>query len=194
MARKKFDPDKESKLNIFYELLDLAILPAALMLGAKLISMAVLLSWGSIQFVVVQNDNPLFPFTFIYSSQEDRNFVLGYSNLFMFLVVLVGSMFVASKSIIQMRAKTSSHFVLKLAKYDLITLLASSYQIYKEVFVWGSFLVICSIYLLFSAAWGISYQWIAYISTVATLLYIWIVSQNIQLDLMMSRFGIVKNK
>lgn len=181
---KRIKSSKHFSHFIFEDLLQYAILPSVFIIGAKIVSMTVLSFFGGISLQIIPNySNPLFPFTLVFGSYEDKIFIMSYSNLFMFLVVLVGAMVIATRSTLIIRSKQSSTFVLKLARYDLLNLVNSSYETYKEVFVWSVFLVITSVYLVFSAFANNTYSWISYIAVTATLFFLWVIIRNIQIDL-----------
>ena len=178
VARHSIDVD------VFWGLMETSLVPATLMIASKLISIFVLVSMGEVSFDVYSSSNFFFPFKLVFSSEQDRNFVLSYSNFFMFLTVFAGSLVVSLKNSLVVHSKYSQSLVLKLAKFDLLDFINSSFISYKQLFVWGVFLLITTIYLVISSLNGDTYPWIAYISLVVCLLFLWVSMRNVQMDIL----------
>lgn len=169
---------------IVEDLLQYAILPAVLMVGAKILSFVSLAFIENLQINIIPNyNNIIFPFVLVFSSLEDKIFIISYSNFFMFLVVFIGCMAIAFRSTLLVRSKSSTRIALKLARYDLLSLIYSSYETYKELFVWSVFLIISCIYLIFSTLFDNTYPWMANLALVVTLVFFWIIIKNIQTEL-----------
>lgn len=181
-------PVKNSEKTLIYDLVDIAIIPASLLICAKAVGIAILnvilgLNW-SVQTVT----NALFSIRPVYESASDVQLVVSYTNLFMYLAMIGGTMLVAGKSLMFNRKKASPYFVLKLAKYDLLHLLKSSVHIFKEAFVWGVFLIITTIYILISFVQGQTYAWVAFISVLFTLTFLWIMIENIEEEILFHQY------
>lgn len=175
-------------LPIIYDLVDLAIIPAALMICSKVVAIAGLnylldLDWG-----VQSAENVLFSMGLTYTNMDHAILVNSYSNLFMFVSVIAGCILVTSKSLLFNRKKASPYFLLKLAKYDLLHLLKSSFTIYKEAFVWGTFLIVTTVYIVISFLFGMTYAWVAGLSILFSLTFLWIMIQNIEEDILFNNY------
>lgn len=173
---------------LIYDLVDIAILPAALMICSKVLAIAGLntllgLSWG-IQSV----NNALFSLGLTYPTIEDVKLITSYSNLFMFACIFAGCMIVTSKSLLLNHRKASPYFVLKLAKYDLLHLLKSSFTTYKEAFVWGTFLIITTVYICITFLFGTTYGWVAGLSFLFCLTFLWIMLENIEEEILFHNY------
>lgn len=180
----------KSKKNLVYDLVDIAILPAALLICAKAVGIAILNSILGLDWDIQTVTSSIFSIRVQYTNPDDAAMINSYTNLFMYIVVIAGCMVVTSKSLLFHHRKASPYFVLKLAKYDLLHLLKTSMHIYKEAFVWGIFLILTTIYIFISflspasSSVGETYGWIAGLSILFTMTFLWITIQNIEEDLL----------
>jgi hypothetical protein len=175
---------KEHKVALVYDLVDLAIMPAALLICAKAVGMALLNTLLRLEWGIDNIASSLFSVKVVYTSTADANLITSYTNLFMFICVLAGCMIVTSNSTLFHHRKASPHFVLKLARYDLLHLLKSSIHIYKEAFVWGVFLILTTVYIFLSFIAGQTEAWIAGVSVLFCLTFLWIMVQHIEDDIL----------
>jgi hypothetical protein len=170
--------------SLIYELVDMAILPAALLICAKAVGMALLNTILGLEWNVQTIANAIFSVKAVYSNTTDALLVSSYTNLFMFICVIAGCMLITSKSMLFHHRKASPHFVLKLAKYDLLHLLKNSMHIYKEAFIWSMFLILTTIYICISFLLNQTYAWVAGLSFMFCLTFIWILVQDIEEDIL----------
>lgn len=191
---RKTAKSKKEKVNLIFDLVDIAILPAALLICAKALGIAILNTILGLDWSIQSVASSIFSVKLTYDSASDAQLVNSYTNLFMYIVVLSGAMVVTSKSLLFHHKKASPYFVLKLAKHDLLHLLRTSIHIYKEVFVWGVFLITTTLYILVSliisggAGYDGNYGWIAGISVLFTITYLWITVQNIEEEMLYSNY------
>jgi hypothetical protein len=181
--------DKEKgNVPFIYDLVDIAILPAALLICAKVIGIWGLNSLLGLNWGVQTVSDSFFTLALTYDRLEDVTLIISYSNLFMFITVIAGCMLVTSKSLLFNHRKASPYFVLKLAKYDLLHLLKSSLHVYKEAFVWGFFLIVTTVYILISFITGQTYGWVAGLSLVFCLTYLWITIETIEQEILFHNY------
>ncbi|BDQ04979.1 MAG: hypothetical protein KatS3mg084_0497 [Candidatus Dojkabacteria bacterium] len=179
---------EQKDVRLIYDLVDVAILPAALMILSKVLSITAINYFLGLDWSVRSVANSVFSIGLVYNSAEDAVLVSSYSNLFMFVSVIAGCMVVTGKSLLLNHRRASPYFVLKLAKYDLLHLLKSSFHIYKEAFVWTTFLIITTVYIFVSFLLGMTYGWVATMTLLFTLIFIWIMVQNIEEELLFNNY------
>lgn len=180
----------KKKINLIYDLVDLAILPAAFLICAKGLGIAILNTMLGLQWDLQYVASAIFSIRPTYNYISDAQLVNSYTNLFMYFVILSGAMIVTSKSLLLNARRASPYFVLKLAKHDLLHLLRSSISIYTEVFVWGIFLILTTVYIVLSfiiqsgELYDSNYAWIMGVSVFFTLTFVWITVQNIEQEML----------
>lgn len=175
---------EEAQVSLVYELVDIAIMPAALLICAKAVGMAILNAVLGLNWSIQTIANAVFSIRTVYPSSNDALLVSSYTNLFMFICVMAGCMMITSKSMLFHHRKASPHFVLKLAKYDLLHLLKNSFHIYKEAFVWSVFLILTTVYIFLSFVFNQTYAWVAGLSVMFCITFLWIMIQNIEEDIL----------
>lgn len=174
----------ETNKSLIYELVDMAILPAALLICAKAVGMALLNTILGLEWSIQTIASAVFSIKPVYSNPSDALLVSSYTNLFMFICVIAGCMLITSKSLLFHHRKASPNFVLKLAKYDLLHLLKSSMHIYKEAFIWSVFLILTTVYIFIAFLMDQTYAWVAGLSIMFCLTFLWIMVQNIEEDIL----------
>ena len=179
---------KQKSSSLIYDLVDLAILPAALFIAAKIIGVIGLNYMFGLPVGFEQTGALFFSYQPAYATPEDVLMVESYSNLFVFISVLAGCFVVTGKSLLFNHKKASPYFVLKLAKYDLLHLLKSSIHMYKEAFIWGTFLVLTTVYLVISFLVGKTYGWVAGLSIFFCLTFLWIMVENIEEEILFHNY------
>jgi hypothetical protein len=179
---------EEKNSPLIYDLVDLAILPAALFIAAKILGVFGLNYLLGLPVGLQETGFLLFPFQPAYDRIEDVVMVESYSNLLVFVSILAGAFVITSKSLLFNHKKASPYFVLKLAKYDLLHLLKSSIHMYKEAFVWGTFLVLSTVYIVISFLMGKTYGWVAGLSLFFCLTFLWIMVENIEEEILFHNY------
>lgn len=178
----------ENKTALIYELVDMAILPAALLICAKAVGMALINNFLGLDWSIQTIANAVFSVRAVYESSADAVLVTSYTNLLMFICVVAGTMLVTSKTLLFHHRKASPHFVLKLAKYDLLHLLKSSFNLYKEAFVWGVFMILTTVYIVISFLYEQTYGWVAGVSVLFCMTFLWMMIDNIEEDLLFHNY------
>ncbi len=179
---------QEKNSSLIFELVDLAILPAALFIAAKIIGVFGLNSLLGLPVGIEQTGFILFSFQPAYPRIEDVIMVESYSNLFVFISILSGAFVITGKSLLFNHKKASPYFVLKLAKFDLLHLLKSSIHMYKEAFVWGMFLIVTTVYIALSFLAGKTFGWVAGLSIFFCLTFLWIMIENIEEEILFHNY------
>lgn len=180
--------NKAKNSSLIYDLVDLAILPAALFIAAKIIGVVGLNYLFGLPVSFEQTGSIIFSYQPAYNSIQDVMMVESYSNLFVFICILAGCFLVTGKSLLFNHKKASPYFVLKLAKYDLLHLLKSSIHMYKEAFVWGTFLIVTTVYIVISFLVGKTYGWVSGLSIFFCLTFLWIMIENIEEEILFHNY------
>lgn len=166
--------------KILLKLIDEAILPAVLVIGGKVISLAALvwflgLSW---QF----STTTLIP-TVSFDNPVDLLLVNSYSNLVMFVVIAAGLFWVLFRAHVLHDTHISPSLTLKLLTWDLTAFLTSSFDVFHQAVVWFAFLWLVLLSLGLHVVLGITYFWVFVIALVFSLLLTWLLIEDIEREL-----------
>ena len=163
------------------KLLDEAILPAVVIIAGKIIGLFLANIVNSLPYSI-QPGESILPWTVVYSTPTEAATANTFSNLVMYLVVLVGF------SVVLFRAHYlhASHIPPKLSgrliRLKLENFIADSFEIYHQALVWLSFLWITTVIVFIYALGGgsISLGLITFLgSFTATYLY----TKDIEIEL-----------
>lgn len=165
------------------KLVDEAVFPAAMIIAAKAIGVAIVnlslgLSW-SIDTVFNSFLSP----HLIYGSYEEAIAVASYSNLIMYIAVFIGMGVIVAKAFYLHDSHVSPQMVLKLAKMDLLSMLGSSFQIYHQALIWFGFQLLTTIFIVVNYMQGMTYGWITVAVVAVTLVTFWMLVKDIDLEL-----------
>jgi|GEM_PF-506383 len=159
------------------QLVDRAIMPALLLLTAKVVGTVVAnyyfgLAWD------------LTPTGLTYFSQDDYLKANSYSSLVMFLVVFLGLVIVFVKARFLDERKIPPRLTARLASLGWQSLVLTSFQLYSRMVVWLAYGWLTTLVLIVSAYFHLSYLWLAELAlaltTVMTLLLVWEVERGMR--------------
>lgn len=158
-------------------LVDEAILPAFLIVGAKVISIAFVNSILSLSFYY-QNFGKLY-----YVKSIDARMVNTYSDISVYSVLLIGVVFILIKIVFFSHGKASPSVLLKLAKANKVNFIQTSIELYHILFVWMIFLTGIVIYILTRTISAIDYLFPVFPVFVTFLGIVWIIVKEVEKDI-----------
>lgn len=141
------------KNRILLKLIDEAVLPAFLVLAAKLISLFGIIKIFALNFSF--NTQSLLPIL-SFENQSDLIFANTHSNFLMFLVVVAGLAWVLIRAHLTHDTHIHPNLTLKLFTLNLGGLITTSFEIYHQAVVWLLFLWFSVLIFALQALAGIS--------------------------------------
>lgn len=169
--------------KILLKLIDEAILPAIFTITAKILSLALIIALAQISWQFSLSTT--FP-TISFTNANDLIFVNSYSNLIMFLIIVVGFLGVLARAHIFHDTHILPSLTLRLLSWDLTSLLSSSRQIFQKAVVWFAFLWLSVLFLGLQVVLGINYFWIFLLAVVVSIFLTWVLVEDIERELAIS--------
>jgi hypothetical protein len=163
-------------------ILDECVLPAALLISAKVLGIVMLNMILKLDWNVKSVANSFFSTRLEYSG-SDAILVSSYSNIFMYITIFSGLILILAKLFYLHPKHATPQLVLKLAKADLLHWIKSAFDLYHQVFVWLVFLVITTVFIFMTFLNNETYEWVAWITVVITLVLLWIFVRLVDRDL-----------
>jgi hypothetical protein len=154
--------------NSLIKLIDYALLPAAVLLLGKLLGVYLTIFIFDIDFGFATNASVFFSFTPVVAS-EYVQLVSSYSDLFMFVLVGAGFTYVLTTALFMHDSHIEVATINVLAKYNLLGLIKSSYQLYHSGIIWLAFTWIANFVVLVNVMLGKTYSWILIVTTLFAL-------------------------
>lgn len=166
--------------RILVKLVDEAIVPALVLLSARVIT----------ALVLTKIHNMTFSFTasgFVYGSHDEFLFLNSYSTLAMVCVITVGLLYVLMKSHFFHSTHIKPHTSARLFSLNLSGFIQTSFELYSQGAIWLSY----SYLLLFSTGimlyFELIYTWIFYVSFVLTLISTYLFVIDVEKELQIKR-------
>ena len=145
-------------------LIDSAIIPAATMICGKILGLFFVNYLFGLDWSLESDSNNLFSIRIIYNSYSDQLLASSYSNLIMFLFVVLGFSYVLISALYFHNSHVSPSIITKLATKNLLNVIKDSFAIYSKASVWIVFLWLsfCAIFLNYLL--GRTYNWITVVT------------------------------
>ncbi len=138
-------------------LIDQAVVPAILLLSARVISVVMISYLGGIQFAVDATG-------FVFSSHEDYLYVNSYSTIAMVVVLALGLLYILLKAFLFHDTHISPGLSAKLFHYRLSVLIQSSFELYSQGVIWLAYLYLISAVTVILVLSNLIYPWVLWIS------------------------------
>jgi len=163
--------------RILLRLIDEAIVPAIVVVVAKVGAVVFLVRWLDLGWHF--NTETLLP-SVVFENAEVGVWVNSYSNLFLYLVVLTGLIWVLVKAYHFHDRHVAPAFVLQLLSWNLTGLLASSEDIYHQGVIWISYLWLVTVLIAAHFLLGVTFGWILVVAGVLSLLATWLLIADVE--------------
>ncbi len=141
------------------KLIDVALIPAAIMICGKVAGLCFAnlvfnLNWG-----ILTDPNNFFSVKIVYETLNQQIIATSYSNLMMYLFVLIGFTFILIRALYFHSSHISPKILAKLATNNLLNLIANSFEIYYQSSVWLIMLWLAFFALFINVLLGNSFVW-----------------------------------
>lgn len=166
--------------RILLRLIDEAIIPAIVVVVAKTVAVVILIQWLGLEWQF--NTQSLIP-GIVFDSPEVGVFVNSYSNLFLFLVILIGLGWVLTKAYHFHDRHVSPGFVLQLLSWNLTGLLSNSNEVYHQGLVWMSYLWLVTLLIGAHVLFGITFGWVLVVALALSLLATWLFVADVEREI-----------
>ena len=143
------------------KLIDYAILPAFLIIGAKIVSIVFLTNYFGVDFVIDRMQITI---------QNSVEFIAinSYSSLIMFFTIIAGLIWVTIKAHIFHDTHITPAFSAKLFSMNMEDLIHTSETIFAQAFIWLSYAWIATIIFGIHAYYNLMYTWIFWLALSVT--------------------------
>ncbi|MEI7603776.1 MAG: hypothetical protein WCJ19_02035 [bacterium] len=173
----------QSPSKTLIKLVDLAVVPAAVLVFTKIISILLLNAVLGLSWDVKTFSDAFFGVKLSYSSVDELTLVISYSNLFMLFAAITGAVLTLLKLFYLHPTHIKPSVVLKLAKSDKLHYIQSTFHLYHEAIVWCVFLIVADVIILINYVQNLTYNWILGFSMICTLFLVFILVRTIDRDL-----------
>jgi hypothetical protein len=151
-------------------LIKYSLLPALLLFIGKLLGILFVAGIFKISVEFSLNDYNIF---FFKTSVVGKDLLTlsSYSDLFMFLTIVLGMSIILFRAVVLHDSHISSKTVFKLAKYNLLDLIGTSFELYHSGVIWLVFTWVSSILILLNCIKGSTYVWVLFVAVVFSIFF-----------------------
>jgi hypothetical protein len=161
---------------------DLIMLPASVMVLGKFIGIFLTLKFLNIPSSVGEVAGSIFSYGTILRDVDVKT-VITYSDISMYLLLAIGTGIILFRSIYLHSTHIKPSLVARLAKYNLLTLIVSSYEVYHQAVAWIIFCWIAFLVNLSNVISGKSDWYVVGISIVVSIILTAILFNDIEKEL-----------
>lgn len=167
------------------KLIDASLIPAAIMICGKVAGLWFANSVFKLEWGVVTDPNNFFSVKIVYATIADQIIATSYSNLIMYLTLLLGLTIVLVRALYLSSSKISPRMLARLATSNLLHLIEDSFEVYYKASIWIILLWLAQAALLINVVIGRAYAWTAVLtlatSVIATTILLRDVASEIEL-------------
>lgn len=168
--------------RILVKLIDEAILPAVLLVAARILGVLFVVGYYEIPF----NSGNSF-FTLYFSNSSDFLIVNSYSILFMYLVIFLGGLFFLIKSTYLHDSHVRPSFAAKLFSMKLGNFIQTSFDIYSQGTIWLSYSYLMTLMLGVEAYYKMVFPWVFVASFALSVLLTLVFVFDVEKELILSK-------
>ncbi len=163
--------------KILVKLIDQAIVPAIMLLSARIVSVVLVSRYYKIPFDVGQSG-------FIFTNPRDYVLINTYSTFIMLLVLTVGLLYILLKAYVFHESHVAPHISAKLASIKLSSFVQASFDLYSQGAIWLSYAFFLTIVSGILGLFGLIESWVFFagllLNMVATFLLIFDVEKELE--------------
>lgn len=164
--------------KVLTRLIDKAIIPALLLLASRIISIILVSKYLGVHFKITTSG-------FIFENSSDYTIINSYSILIMVFILLIGLLYVMSKSIFFHESHIKPSLTSRLFSLNAQSLIQNSYEIYTQGAVWISYSYLLLIIAGVMAVSNLMYIWVFYvilaITAIVTLFFVLDVEEEVRI-------------
>ncbi len=164
--------------KVLIKLVDQAIVPALLLLTARVVSVVLLANYFNVTLSIGSSG-------FVFENQETYILINSYSILLMVAALSVGLLYILLKSYIFHDTHISPHHTARLFTLRLSSFIQTSFDLYSQGAVWMSYLFLMVLVAGLMAFFGLIYSWVFVISlilfVITTVLFVFDIENEVSL-------------
>lgn len=168
------------------KLIDLALLPAALMVVGKFVGLIVTIQIFALPWALRDVPDSIFSLRPVLLP-ADAILASTYSDAFMYVIISIGFSFVLAKATHFHETHIRPSLLVKLSNHNLLGLVQSSFDVYHAAAVWSVFLWLTSIVVWFNALIGRTEAWVAVIVFISTIIFTTLLLQDVYKEIELSK-------
>lgn len=173
------------------KLVDIALIPAALMVIGKLVGLWVTISLFELPWALRQTPDSIFSVRPVLAG-DDIIIASSYSDLFMYLLLSFGFTFVLIRATHFHDTHISPNLLIRLVNNNLLGLVKSSFDIYHSASVWLIFIWIANLVVFINTILDKTYSWIFWTVFICNIIFTALLLQDVYREIDINRRNLGK--
>jgi hypothetical protein len=169
------------------KLIDQAIIPATFLIVGKMAGLALAILFFHLRFSVTAGSFIKILPTVRFTGANSYILAESYSNLAMFIVAALGTIFVITRAHFLHESHISPAFQAKLARLNLESLISTSYRLYYQAAIWVTFLWLATAFLVMSTVLNVTYGQFSVIAFIVAANFSWIFVLDVEREMEIQR-------
>lgn len=171
----------------FTKLIDAALIPAAIMICGKVFGLWFANTIFGLDWNIANDPNDIFSIQVVYTSVNDQIIASSYSNLIMYMFVLIGFSFILTRALFFSKSNISPRTIARLATRNLLNLIGDSFEIYHRASVWLVVLWLALFALAINILMGKAYVWTGIVSFFCTIIATVLLLRDVSKEITIAR-------
>lgn len=172
------------------KLIDEALIPAVVIIVGKMAGLLLTASFFRFPFTVESRSFLAILPTVHFQQVGDYIVAENYSNLAMFTLITIGATIVLLRAHFFHESHIHPRLHARLVTLNLESLIAPSYHLYHQAFIWLTFLWLTVGFLILSSVLNVTYPQISIIATIIAANFSWILAVDVEKEIEISRASI----
>ncbi|MFA6981530.1 MAG: hypothetical protein WC243_00680 [Patescibacteria group bacterium] len=165
--------------KILVKLIDQSVIPAILLLTARIVSVVLISRNLGIQYSLGASG-------FEFASQSDYVLVNSYSTLLMVVVLALGLFYIILKSLVFHESHISPRLTAKLFSLRLPAFIQNSFELFSQGVVWLSYLFLLMLVSGVMSLFDLMFSWVFYVSLVLSVVATSIIVLDVEKEVRLS--------
>ncbi len=171
------------------KLIDEAIIPALLLVTAKMVGILIAIIFYQLPFEVEYYSFLLVAPSIKFYALQSYILAENFSNIAMFSIAALGSAIVVARLHFLHDSHTHPKIHSKLAVLNLEKLILPGYHLYHQAVIWLGYLWLCVGFLVLSTLSKITYSYLALVALIITINLTWIFAKDIEKEAEIKRYN-----
>jgi len=172
--------------KILVKLIDYALLPASLLVVGKFLGLLFAINIFNLDWGIKNIPGSLFSVRPVFYS-EDIILASTYSDLIMFIIMTIGFSFILIQAVYFHNTHVSPRTLMKLASYNLLGLIKSTFEVYHQAAIWSIFIWVVDLLILFNVLTSKTEVWVFVFSCITSLILTVLLLRDVSKEIEISK-------
>lgn len=168
--------------KLLKQLLKNSLLPAALMIVAKLLGLFLAVKFFDMNVYLGNELQGLFSVQVYIDNSQDTVLANTISNGVMLTLLLIGYLYLITRYLLYSKSTHDPRTIVKLAKFNLVRWVTDKNNVFTRIFCWAIFVLSACAVMITSAVSSSSYSWAGLVAFTWAIFIIWTLIRTFEIE------------